>query len=47
MIQDTAISYYGLQIGNLTQAFKWYHFQRLLVTPNPLLLESKHQITPK
>jgi len=28
-------SCYGMQIGNHTQAFEWYHFQRLSVTCNP------------
>jgi len=27
MIQDGAYSYYGMWIGNRTQAFEWYHFQ--------------------
>jgi len=27
--------YYGMRIGNLTQAFEWYHFQWPWTTPNP------------
>ena len=28
-------SFYGMQIGSRTQAFKWYNFQWHWVTPNP------------
>jgi len=28
-------SYYGMHIGNLTQAFEWYRFQRTWTTLSP------------
>ena len=34
--KDTAIvQYYGMRIGNRTQAFEWYYFYRPRVTSNP------------
>ena len=42
-IQNTA-SYYGMRLGNLTQAFEWYHLQLSWVTPTQIS-RSRHYLS--